>query len=65
MGIAASFPSRLAALTDPAERQRVERYFARLEEPLLADTPPDDWAADNPEAVLRDSVVERPLGLRM
>jgi hypothetical protein len=60
---AAEREQRLAALTDPAERGQVERFYAALEKPL-ADEPPENWAEDNPEA-LRESVVERPLGLRM
>jgi len=59
---AAEREQRLARLEDPDERERVERYYAALERPLLADDPPESWL-DEPEAV-RPSVIERPLGLR-
>jgi hypothetical protein len=61
---AAERGQRLAALTVPKERERIENYYRKLEEPLLAESPPENWAEDVPEAI-REAVVERPLGIRM
>jgi hypothetical protein len=43
----------------PEERAGVERRYQGLEQPFLAERPPEDWETP------RESVVERPIGARM